>query len=183
MTEPENTGGPSPNRSTGPKTPEGKHRSSLNAYRHGLTGQRRFNSSTKLNIQTPSEQQSYDEYSKITLDGLAPFGDYERVLAQSIADDRWRLNRARTIEASMFALGLPAHGEDDSGRPQVDEAFAQGRTWIAEATVQTSGAPSPSTGSAIRRARSTSVRRGCQGLVQGQRQEQLQEAIHQAWLL
>src|SRR5580698_2314853 len=82
--------GPAVQGPTGPKTPEGKKACRLNAYRHGLTGQ--------LNILSPEEQQAYDQHSKITLAGLAPSGDFERALAQSVADDLWRLNRARTIE-------------------------------------------------------------------------------------
>ena len=114
---------PRPNHSTGPKTPEGKQRCRLNAYRHGLTGQ--------LNILTPDEQQAYDKHSKITLEGLAPAGDFERALVQSIADDLWRLNRARTIESSTFALGM-RQSADNTGAPQVDEAFAQAHTWAQE---------------------------------------------------
>ena len=106
---------------TGPKTPEGKEICALNAYRHGLTGQ--------LNIQTPDEQQAYDNHSKITLDVLAPVGAYELNLAQSIADDHWRLKRARAIEASTFALGSHQHAADTTGHAEVDNAFAQARTW------------------------------------------------------
>ncbi len=123
MTDPQPIDAPRPNHSTGPKTLEGKARCRLNAYRHGLTGQ--------LNIQSPDEQQAYENHSNITLAGLAPSGDFERALAQSIADDLWRLNRARTIESGMFALGT-RHGDADTGVPQVDEAFAQTHTWARE---------------------------------------------------
>ena len=94
---------------TGPKTPEGKKACALNAYRQGLTSQ--------LRIFTPDEQKAYDQHSKITLDALAPVSDYERSLAQSIADDTWRLIRARTIEDSIFAVGM-RHSADSTGTPK-----------------------------------------------------------------
>src|SRR5271154_5112654 len=102
-----------PNHSTGPKTPEGKRRCRLNAYRHGLTGQ--------LCVFTSEEQQAYDKHCKIVLEALAPVGDFERDIAQSVADDRWRLKRARAIEASTFAIGMQDHGEDHTGNSQVDD--------------------------------------------------------------
>ena len=114
-----------PNHSTGPKTPEGKRRCRLNAYRHGLTGQ--------LCVFTPEEQQAYDKHCKVILEALAPIGDFERDIAQSVADDRWRLKRARAIEASTFALGLHKHSTDDTGHTEVDDAFAQARTWREDA--------------------------------------------------
>src|SRR5580693_2893173 len=116
---------PRPNHSTGPKTPEGKARCRLNAYRHGLTGQ--------LCVFTPEEQQAYEKHCKMILEALAPVGDFERDLAQSIADDGWRLKRARAIEASTFALGLHEHSTDNAGHPEVDAAFAQARTWNKDA--------------------------------------------------
>ena len=97
------------NHSTGPKTPEGKSRCRLNAYRHGLTGQ--------LNVFTPEEQQAYEEHCKIIHEALAPVGDYERKVAQSIAADEWRLERARAIEDSTFALGMHGDAADSSGHP------------------------------------------------------------------
>lgn len=116
---------PRRNQSTGPKTPEGKRRCRLNAYRHGLTGQ--------LCVFTSEEQQAYEKHCIAVLDALAPVGDFERDLAQSIADDRWRLKRARAIEASTFALGMHQHSIDDTGRAEVDDAFAQARTWRQDA--------------------------------------------------
>jgi hypothetical protein len=112
---------PRPNHSTGPKTPEGKARCRLNAYRHGLTGQ--------LCVFTPEEQQAYEKHCNVILYALAPVGDFERDAAQSIADDHWRLKRARAIEASTFALGMPEHAADSTGHPEVDAALAQARTW------------------------------------------------------
>src|SRR5579872_5942252 len=99
--------------------PEGKRACRLNAYRHEFTGQ--------MCVFTPDEQKAYDKPSKITIEAVAPVGDYERDLAQtsfplfdqSIADDRWRLKRARSIESSLFALGMQL-GVDDTGAPQVD---------------------------------------------------------------
>jgi hypothetical protein len=112
---------PRPNHSTGPKTPEGKSRCRFNAWRHGLTGQ--------LCVFTPEEQQAYEKHCKIVLAAFAPVGDFERALAQSIADDGWRLQRARAIEASTFALGQHENAADTTGHPDVDAAFAQARTW------------------------------------------------------
>ncbi len=130
MTEPLSIDAPRPKHSTGPKTPEGKRRCALNAYRHGLTGQ--------LVIITPEEQIAYDQHSQINLESMAPANAYERSLAprrfhsstQSIADDRWRLTRARSIESGIFALGFQAPAADATGVPQVDDAFAQARTWL-----------------------------------------------------
>jgi hypothetical protein len=116
---------PRPNHSTGPKTPEGKSRCRLNAYRHGLTGQ--------LCVFTPLEQQAYEKHCKVVLEALAPVGDFERDIAQSIANGRWRLKRAGAIEASTFALGLHEHSTDNTGHAEVDDAFAQARTWRQDA--------------------------------------------------
>src|SRR5277367_2035193 len=109
--QPQNT--PRPNHSTGPKTPEGKRRCRLNAYRHGLTGQ--------LCVFTVEEQQAYEKHCKTVLEALAPVGDFERDIAQSIADDRWRLKRARAIEAGAFALGMHQHSAADTGYADVDD--------------------------------------------------------------
>ncbi|HEY6347129.1 MAG TPA: hypothetical protein VIY49_37030 [Bryobacteraceae bacterium] len=111
--------------STGPTTQEGKKRSSLNAFRHGLTGQ--------IVVQTLEDQEAFNKHCDGIREALAPVGALELDLAQAIAEDRWRLNRARALENSIFALGQTEHVPDDSDNPDVDAALAQGRTWIAHA--------------------------------------------------
>jgi hypothetical protein len=83
--------------STGPRTIAGKKRSSLNAFRHGLTGQ--------IVIHTPEDQEAFQKHCDGIREALAPVGALEFDLAQAIAEDRWRLNRARALENSIFALG------------------------------------------------------------------------------
>ena len=112
--------------STGPKTPEGKRRSSLNARRHSLTG--------KIHIATPEESQAFDQHCKAYHAELAPVGILESDLAQEIAEDRWRLKRARSLENSIFAQGHHDHADStNSGNQQVDAALAEGKTWVEQA--------------------------------------------------
>ena len=72
--------------STGPRTTEGRKRSSLNAYRHGLTGQ--------IIVHTREDQEAFTKHCDGIREALAPVGALEADLAQAIAEDRWRLNRA-----------------------------------------------------------------------------------------
>src|ERR1700685_4198834 len=117
--------------STGPRTEKGKHRTRLNAYRHGLTGQ--------ICLLTADEQQAFDQHCTGIRESLAPVGALEIDLAQSIAEDRWRLKRARAIETGIFALGqlgqlgaLPTSDRDDPAQLPIDEALSRARTWLAK---------------------------------------------------
>ena len=61
-------------------------------------------------------------------------GALEIDLAQSIAEDHWRLKRARAIETGIFALGqlgaLPTSDRDDPTQLPIDEAPSRARTWV-----------------------------------------------------
>jgi hypothetical protein len=92
--------------STGSRTAQGRKRSSLNAFRHGLTGQ--------IIMHTPEDQQAFKKHCEGIREALAPIGALEADLAQAIAEDRWRLNRARAIENSIFSLGQGEHIAEDS---------------------------------------------------------------------
>ncbi|HWY48273.1 MAG TPA: hypothetical protein VNX70_12870 [Bryobacteraceae bacterium] len=84
--------------STGPRTAAGKQRSSLNAWRHGLTGQ---------TVVLPTEDHSaYERHSQSFLDEYHPQGATETQLAQSLIDTSWRLNRAAALETNLFSLGI-----------------------------------------------------------------------------
>jgi hypothetical protein len=118
-------------KSSGPKTEPGKHRTRLNAYRHGLTGQ--------ICLLTTGEQQAFDHHCTGIRESLEPVGALETELAQSIAEDHWRLKRARAIETGIFAagvlgqLGHPYGGiREDAAQVPIDEALSKAHTWLTK---------------------------------------------------
>src|SRR5580692_7334515 len=118
-------------KSSGPKTETGKHRTRLNAYRHGLTGQ--------ICLLTAEENEAFSQHCTGIRESLEPVGALETELAQSIAEDHWRLKRARAIETGIFALGqlgqlgaLATSDRDDPAQVPIDEALAKAHTWIAK---------------------------------------------------
>ena len=112
--------------STGPKTEEGKCRSSLNARRHGLTGQ--------VSAMTEEDRAAHDEFSAAMHKDLAPEGAVETQLAQRIATDSWRLNRISAVEDNLFALGFTEHAEEvDADHPEIHAALTAARVFAAEA--------------------------------------------------
>jgi hypothetical protein len=82
--------------STGPKTEAGKWRSSLNALRHGLTGQ--------IVVMPTEDLACYRSHVKSFTDEYQPKGATEAQLVQQLADTSWRLNRAASLEANLYTL-------------------------------------------------------------------------------
>ena len=114
-----------------PRPKRGAQRTRLNAYKHGLTGE--------IHIVTPEEQSAFDVHCKSICEALAPVGALEIELAQDIAEDKWRLKRARAIESGIFAsgkqglLGFSAmQVAEDPAQLQIDDSLIQARTWLAE---------------------------------------------------
>ena len=94
----------------------------FNAYRHGLAGQ--------VLVILPAEQAAYEKHCEGILQSLAPQGALETDLAQSIADDRWRLKRAAAMESNIFAIGLTAPDKLHTGHEQSDAALAMARVFL-----------------------------------------------------
>ena len=111
--------------STGPRTAEGKKRSSLNALRHGLSGQ--------IVVLPQEDMQAYLAFGQRLLDDIAPHGELEKQMVQTLVDTQWRLNRGRSVENSMFAIGHegPA-GDIDVPNPQVHASMASARLFMQE---------------------------------------------------
>jgi len=84
--------------STGPKTEAGKRRSSLNALRHGLTGQVIVLPSDDLN--------AYLRHSKSFVNEYKPQGPTEQHLVQTLADTAWRQNRVSALETNLLTLPI-----------------------------------------------------------------------------
>jgi hypothetical protein len=112
----------SQSKSTGPRTSTGKERSSHNALRHGLTGRI---------VVLPSEDLAvYQAFCKELMADLAPETPVERQYAQTFCDTQWRLNRARSLEDSMLALGH-FEGATIPGieRPEIEAALTAAKVF------------------------------------------------------
>src|SRR5580693_1876222 len=81
----------------GPSSPEAKERVRYNAVRHGFTGQ--------VLIMTPEEREKFDVFVKGMMTDLAPVGTHETFLANSMAEEAWRLNQIRARCTNLSAVG------------------------------------------------------------------------------
>ncbi len=84
-------------KSTGPRTGEGKRKSRLNAFKHGLTGQ--------LDIMDEEQREARDTFIARLVIGFNPVGPLENHLAHSIADSYWRMQRTAIVEDALLAEG------------------------------------------------------------------------------
>jgi hypothetical protein len=82
--------------STGPKSAEGKKKSSMNALSHGLTGQ--------IVVMPTEDLAAYQRHVESFTEEYDPQGATEAHLVQALADTSWRLNRIVALEANVLAL-------------------------------------------------------------------------------
>lgn len=83
--------------STGPRTPEGKLRSSQNSFRHGLYSEQ---------LVIPGEDPAEFDHLRATLrDEHQPADTTEEILIDELAQHFWRLRRFRRLEASAWTPG------------------------------------------------------------------------------
>jgi len=113
-------------KSTGPRTPEGKQRASLNALRHGLTAQ--------IVILPGEDMQAYLDFTAKFVRDLDAHSEVEKQLAHDLADTQWRLNRLRSIECGIFAMGHH-HVSDNIGaeHPEVHTALTTAQVFLDNA--------------------------------------------------
>ena len=106
--------------STGPVTPGGKRRASLNALRHGLTGQ---------TVVLPEDDLvAYQKHCADFHAELKPQGLLETKAVQTIADTYWRLDRIRAMENNLFSLGFQEEADAlVSDDPVIHCALAQAK--------------------------------------------------------
>jgi hypothetical protein len=81
-------------KSTGPRTDEGKKKVALNALKHGLLAR---------HVVLPNEdEREFSEFSGRLNSELRPDGELEDVLVETIAACAWRLRRIVRIEKGLF---------------------------------------------------------------------------------
>lgn len=89
-------------KSTGPRTPEGKLRSSRNAVKYSLNPER---------VVVPTENGAeFEVRRRSLLRQLAPVGPMEIVLVEQIIMSAWRLQRCRLIETRLFHQCVDENG-------------------------------------------------------------------------
>src|SRR5580693_509108 len=81
--------------STGPRTEQGKQRSSLNALRHGLTA--------RTAVLPTEDPEAYQRHIQQFLDEHKPATPTETQLVHEIANTAWRLNRIPSLEAELLS--------------------------------------------------------------------------------
>jgi hypothetical protein len=97
-------------RSTGPKSAEGKSKSSLNAVKTGLTGR---------TVLLPGDDAvAYQSHVDRIFAQWQPYDDTERALTQTLADTEWRLLRIPSLEAGIYALGRLEFNEKFDSEPE-----------------------------------------------------------------
>src|SRR5579862_2613822 len=114
-------------KSTGPKTEEGKAASRLNALRHKVTAQ--------VTILPDEERVAAEDFCCKLAATFNPEGLEETQLARAIAENYWRLNQARAAVTNRFALsftGQPPHPMA-GGHPQVEYAIEIAETFHRDA--------------------------------------------------
>jgi hypothetical protein len=117
-------------RSTGPRTEEGKAAASRNATKHGLLGKRDIISS-----EDPAE---FDRHRELMLADLDPAGPIEHVLADWIISLSWRLKRVERMQNEALDClvageegGLEGENEELGSFGQ-DGEFALGRAAVRD---------------------------------------------------
>lgn len=82
-------------KSSGPRTATGMETASLNAITHGLSSQKKL---------LPWESQAeFDRLEEAMLKELKPHGEMERLFAQRVILNAWRLERAAAYEAKVIS--------------------------------------------------------------------------------
>jgi hypothetical protein len=89
-------------RSTGPRTEAGKQAAKYNRTRHGLAG--------KQVVIHCEDADAYEALRTGLIDSYQPANVAETALVDEIAQNYWRLQRARAIEAETF--NVHCHGAD-----------------------------------------------------------------------
>jgi hypothetical protein len=110
--------------STGPKTPEGKAKSSFNAVKSALTG--------RVILLPTDDVPAYERLVQNLIAKYQPATDEEKILVQSLADTDWRLRRIPTLESGLYALGqreFEAEPDTESD-PQLREAILQAKILV-----------------------------------------------------
>jgi hypothetical protein len=116
--------------STGPRTKEGKSRSSRNAVTFGIY--------SAADFVLPEDNGLYHHFCQNFQKELNPEGPFEKTLTAEIVHAAWRLRRCSAIESNMIQSHMPP-GEtqlDPQLDPMLEPAFAHAQETVDRARAQ-----------------------------------------------
>jgi hypothetical protein len=107
-------------KSTGPTSPEGKARASMNALKHGLRA-------SSLAVPILENAEDWEAHRRLVLQDLGPVGYIERILAERTAAILWRLGRVVRYESAVVSNAINDIGKNIMDRPDTDPEDAKKR--------------------------------------------------------
>jgi hypothetical protein len=111
--------------STGPKTNEGRQRSAMNGFKHGLTGQRM--------ILQEHEMEPYRRLTDALTAQYHPATEIESQLVQRIIDCNMRLSRIAAIDCNLLNVTLAENTRDYAPDAMTESVIAQTSAWVMHA--------------------------------------------------
>jgi hypothetical protein len=102
-------------RSTGPKTEEGKSRSSRNATRHGLLA--------GIVAVRNENKEAFENAVRAYVHRFQPADDVELAIIEQLVAATWRLHRSFAIEKALFDAELAAHANAPTEPDRLAGAF------------------------------------------------------------
>jgi len=102
-------------KSTGPKSPEGRASSKMNALKHGIRSRHVLVHGRNL----CEDEEEFTAFQDRFHDELDPVGPMEEMLVDTIVATQWRLYRVLKAESGEIALSV----DEGSGRPAADDSL------------------------------------------------------------
>jgi hypothetical protein len=113
-------------KSTGPRTPEGKETASQNAVTHGLLA--------REGIIRGEDEEQYREHAETLMTQLSALSPLEEILADRIIDLTWRLKRAAQDQDAVFAALYEKQEAAQESQEPGGDAATLGRMLVADFT-------------------------------------------------
>jgi hypothetical protein len=106
--------------------PEARHRARIIAYREQTTGQ--------FFAMPQEDRGAFKRHCQAIIDEVNPQTSRERWSATAIAEDMWRLDRARAIENNIYCHGIsgPMGEASIANSPEVHAALCYARIWLQD---------------------------------------------------
>jgi hypothetical protein len=112
-------------KSCGPRTSTGRQTVSRNAVKHGLAG--------RFALLPHEDPTAHAAFCREFIDQFAPANAAELNLAQTIANDLWRLDRTVDLENNLFAEAAIGVAPGAGPERDLQIAFADARTFLNHA--------------------------------------------------